>query len=329
MKPENLCEVSMTGKHHVEIKNRDAVFKFDLNRNITIIKGDSGTGKTTLFEMVADYTRLRESSGVNISSDKQCAALIDTDWKNQLNGLNDCIVFIDEGAEYLKTKEFAGTIKNSGNYYVIFNRESLHDLPYSVDEIYEIKASGKYHSFRKLFRSTSKHIYYKDKSAARLKYDTLLTEDSKSGFQFYQHYFSESDITCISSSSNSSIFTWLKENGSKKVLVIADGAAFGSEIDRILMLDTASNIRLCLPESFEWLILKSGLIKTDNINDIIENPSEYIECSEFFSWENFFEKYLVDNTVNTPFQYAKREINPIYLNVINSNKIISEIYTVK
>jgi hypothetical protein len=319
----------MTGKHHVEIKNRDAVFKFDLNRNITIVKGDSGTGKTTLFEMVADYTRLRESSGVNISCDKQCAALIDTDWKNQLSGLNDCIVFIDEGAEYLKTKDFAGTIKNSGNYYVIFNRESLHALPYSVDEIYEIKASGKYHSFKRLFKSSSKHIYYRDKAATKLKYDTLLTEDSKSGFQLYQNYFSGSDIKCFSSSSNSSIFSWLKENNEKKVLVIADGAAFGSEIDRILKLDSSSNIRLCLPESFEWLILKSGLIKTDNINAVLENPSEYIECSEYFSWENFFEKYLIDNTVNTPFQYAKREINPIYLNEINSEKIIAEIYTVK
>ena len=129
--------------------------------------------------------------------------------------------------------------------------------------------------------------------------------------------------------SNSSIFSWLKENNEKKVLVIADGAAFGSEIDRILKLDSSSNIRLCLPESFEWLILKSGLIKTDNINAVLENPSEYIECSEYFSWENFFEKYLIDNTVNTPFQYAKREINPIYLNEINSEKIIAEIYTVK
>lgn len=57
------------------------------------------------------------------------------------------IVFIDEGAEYIRTPEFAKAVKNSDNYYVIFSRESRHDLPYSVEEIYEIKASGKYHKF--------------------------------------------------------------------------------------------------------------------------------------------------------------------------------------
>jgi hypothetical protein len=317
----------MIGVRHVEAKNRDAVFKFDLYRNITIVRGDSGTGKTTLFDMVSDYTRLKEASGVNISCDKECVALIDTDWKNQLNGIRDSIVFIDEGVAYLKTKEFAETIKNTDNYYVIFNRESLHELPYSVEEIYEIKSSGKYHSLKKIYKSNDKHFYYKDKLSGNLKFDVLLTEDSKSGYQFYQNYFSESDIECLSSASNSAIFKWLNANQDKKVFVIADGAAFGSEIDRVLKLRSVSNIRLCLPESFEWLVLKSGLIRTENIVDVLENPSEYIESAEFFSWENFFEKYLTDYTANTPFQYAKKEINAVYLNETNSEKIIAEIYT--
>ncbi len=312
----------MRGTHHVEVKNRDAVFKFNLFRNITIVRGNSGTGKTTLFEMISDFTRLREASGVNLSCDKECVALIDIDWKNQLRYISDSIVFIDEGAEYIKTKEFAKTIKDTDNYYVIFNRENLHDLPYSVDEIYEIKASGKYHSFTKMFQSGSKHIY----SGGRLKCDTVLSEDSKSGYQFYRNFFDGSGTECFSSESNSAIFKWLKEHEDKKVFVIADGAAFGSEIDRILKLRSIANIRLCLPESFEWLILKSGLIKTENIQEILKNPSEYIESAEFFSWENFFEKYLIDSTVNTPFQYAKKEINPAYLNDSNSKKIMDEIY---
>ena len=94
-KPENLCEVVMTGTHHVKVKNRDAVFTFDLYRNITIVRGDSGTGKTTLYEMIADYTRLKEASGVDLSCDKPCLALTDIDWKNQLKSIKDSIVFID------------------------------------------------------------------------------------------------------------------------------------------------------------------------------------------------------------------------------------------
>ena len=317
----------MTGTHHVEVRNRDASFKFDLYRNITIVRGNSGTGKTTLYEMIADYTRLQEASGVNISCDKPCVALTDIDWRNQLKGIADSIVFIDEGADFLKSKDFARAVRETDNYYVIFNRESLHDLPYSVEEIYEIKASGKYHSFKKMYKHNGKHVYYKEKAPSKLKYDTLLTEDGKSGYQFYQHYFADSVISCFTSKSNSAVFKWLKENEGKKVFVIADGAAFGAEIDRIMKMRSFSNIRLCLPESFEWLILKSGLIRTDTIAEMLNDPSDYIESAEYFSWENFFERYLIDATVDTPFQYAKREINPVYLNPVNAEKIISEIYT--
>ncbi len=327
MKPENLCEVPMIGIQRVKVSNRDADFRFELHRNITIVRGKSGTGKTTLYDMIADHTRLKDSSGVNISCAKNCVALVDIDWKNQLNHISDSIVFIDEGTEYIKTPEFANAVKNSDNYYVIFSRESLHGLPYSVEEIYEIKASGKYHKFVKLFKSDKNHIYSLHRSAKKFRFDILLTEDSKSGYQFYKNYFADTNVICESSDSNSEIFKWLRDHRGKKILVIADGAAFGSEIDRVLKLQplTEDNFRICLPESFEWLILKSGLIKTSNIISVLDNPSDYIESKDYFSWENFFEDYLVSNTVNTPFQYAKKEINPIYLNEHNRIKITAEI----
>ena len=318
----------MKGIQHVEVSNRDAKYKFDLHRNITIVRGNSGTGKTTLFDMITDYTRLKKSSGVNISCEKECVSLIDTDWQHQLQNISDSIVFIDEGSEYLRSKKFAETIKNTDNYYVIFNRESLHELPYSVEEIYEIHPSGKYYSFKKMYQSNKKDIYYKDHIDEKSKIDILLTEDSKSGFQFYENYFKDTETKCEPSYSNADIFKRLKEHKDRKILVIADGAAFGSEIDRVLKLQSSISFKICLPESFEWLILKSGLIKTDDIKQMLDNPAEYIESSEFFSWENFFEEYLVRNTVNTPFQYSKKKINPVYLGA-NAKKIISEIYTKK
>ena len=209
--------------------------------------------------------------------------------------------------------------------YIIFNRENLHELPYSVNEIYEIKSSGKYHSLKRIYNSTDHHIYYLGKASRDLQYDTVITEDSKSGFQFYSDFFSKSEMEVLSAESNSGIFKWLDENKGRKVLVIADGAAFGSAIDRVLKLQSSPNFRLCLPESFEWLIMKSGLIKTADISFVLDNTSDYVESSEYFSWENFFENYLIQNTVNTQFQYAKREINPVYLIEANSKKIAEEI----
>lgn len=317
----------MIGIQHIKVANRDANFKFDLYRNITIVRGKSGTGKTTLYDMIADYTRLKDKSGINISCSKPCVALVDIDWKNQLGNISNSIVFIDEGAEYIRTPEFAREVKNSDNYYVIFSRESLHDLPYSVEEIYEIKASGKYHTFTKIFKSDKEHFYPPKNIRTKLSFDVLLTEDSNSGYQFFKHYVDNRPIVCESSGSNSGIFKWLRDHKGKKILVVADGAAFGSEIDRVLKLQSSSqeNFRICLPESFEWLILKSGLIKNPDITSVLDNPSEYIESKDYFSWENFFEDYLTQESKDTPFQYSKREINPAYLNESNSKKIIAEI----
>lgn len=316
----------MKGVQHIEVSNRDAKFKFDLYRNITVVRGDSGTGKTTLYDMIADHTRLKDGSGVNISCPKDCVALVDMDWKNQLGKISDSIVFIDEGAEYLKTREFAKAVKSSDNYYVIFSRENMHELPYSVEEIYEIKKSGRFHSFVKMYKSNASHFYGKNQN--NFRFEILLTEDSNSGYQFYCNYFKNTDIRCSSSGSNAAIFKRLSEKKGKKLLVIADGAAFGAEIDRILKLQSAAkvNFQLCLPESFEWLILKSELIKGKNLADVLKAPSKYIESSKYFSWENFFEQYLIENTVNSRFKYAKNKINPVYLIENNSQKIVREIF---
>lgn len=314
----------MKGVQAVRVSNRDASFRFQLNRNITIVRGDSGTGKTTLFDMIADYTRLKDASGVNISCKKNCTALIDLDWKNQLLNTYDSIVFIDEGFADLKTPEFASTIQQTDNYYVIFTRDSLHNLPYSVEEIYEIKTSGKYHTLKKMYREGRHHQYGK---TSRLSFTSFLTEDSKAGYQFYKVFLNSLDISVETAGSNANIFNWLNQHKNQKILVVADGAAFGAEIDRIVKLQKSGTVdfRLFLPESFEWLILKSGLIKNDNIENVLDHTSDFVESGEYFSWERFFTRYLIESTAHTPFEYSKTKINPAYLIESNAEKIVAEI----
>lgn len=151
--PESMCEVGMKGKHTVKISDSRVKYSFELVRNITIVQGNSGTGKTTLFDMIAAYARLRDKSSVQIVCDKPCVALRpDSDWQHALENTEDSIVFIDEESDYIGKQEFASAIKRSDNYYVIFTRENLYNLPYSVEEIYEIHTSGKLHTFRKMYK---------------------------------------------------------------------------------------------------------------------------------------------------------------------------------
>ena len=84
----------MKGTHAIHVTGRKTDFKFEVRRSITIVRGDSGTGKTTLYDLIASHTRLGEVSGVTIQCEKRCVALVDIDWKNQLSSVEDSIVFI-------------------------------------------------------------------------------------------------------------------------------------------------------------------------------------------------------------------------------------------
>ena len=148
----------MKGTHKIVISNSTVKYEFELKRNITIIKGDSATGKTTLVEMVSEFYESGIDSGIYISSDKECRTIGGRNWKLLLSSIKDSIVFIDEGNIFLPTNEFAEAVKNSDNYYVIVTREDLVNLPYSVEEIYGIKSSGKYAGLRQVYHELY-HIY--------------------------------------------------------------------------------------------------------------------------------------------------------------------------
>ncbi len=106
---------------------------------------------------------------------------------------------------------------------------------------------------------------------------------------------------------------------------MADGAAFGPEMERAMSLKKAKNVVYFLPESFEWILLKSGLIAEAEISDILADPSEFVESEQYFSWERFFTALLVEKTKKTPYAYNKQRLNPVYLHDNNKKEVISKI----
>ena len=116
-------------------------------------------------------------------------------------------------------------------------------------------------------------------------------------------------------------------NDKKRILVIADAAALGSEIRDLLQYKSESDNRIdfFLPESFEWLILRSAIFYNNNdIQKILSDPVEHIECQEYFSWERYFTNLLISETQETYLKYNKKKINEIYL----SGKIFEKICNV-
>ena len=120
----------------------------------------------------------------------------------------------------------------------------------------------------------------------------------------------------ISSNGNGNLIKQVKELKTGDTLVIADGAAFGSLMESCLnafRVQSSRRISLWLPESFEYLILKSNILKSEKLMEIMENIPEYVDCEKYESWENFFTELLVTMTADGVEKYSKSTLNVYYL----------------
>ncbi|MBO4395517.1 MAG: Fis family transcriptional regulator [Eubacterium sp.] len=137
----------MKGSHHIILETKHLKYEFDIKRNITIILGDSATGKTTMMGLLRERGLRGESSGVKLQSDVPCEVYAGNEdqWQMLLNSYRQSILFFDEGYSFIYKKEFASAIADTDNYYVFITRKPIKCLPYSINEIYGIRTTGKYH----------------------------------------------------------------------------------------------------------------------------------------------------------------------------------------
>ncbi len=302
----------MKGKYHIVVQNNRLRYELTVRRNITIIRGDSATGKTTLINLIEQAAALGENSGVDVVCERPCRTLSGNDWNLILPYIHEHIIFLDEENSFIKSQEFAAAVKASDNYFVLITREDLPNLPYSVEEIYGIHTSGKYHDLRRTYNEMYQ-IYSLETFSGKVRPDMIVVEDSNSGYEFFCAVCSEHNINCLSAKGKSNLKQMIPQS-QEQILVVADGAAIGSEMNELYQLmKTNENLKYYFPESFEWLILKSGQIDGKAVQDILEHPEDFIESRKYFSWERFFTGLLVEYTQNSYLKYSKSRLNEAYL----------------
>ena len=85
----------MKGSHRIIVESRKVKYDFVIHRNITVITGDSGSGKTVLIDLIHDYGRYGADSGVFLSCDCPCKVIDSEDWERQIEETTGSIIFID------------------------------------------------------------------------------------------------------------------------------------------------------------------------------------------------------------------------------------------
>jgi len=314
----------MKGSHRVIIEAKRVKYDFTLTRNITILTGDSASGKTVLIDYIRDYRRYGSESGVMVSCDRECRTFDNEDWEMQLKRITNSIIFIDEGNRFVTSKEFAKLALESDNYFVLATREKMPMLPYSVQEIYGFRESGKYHEAKQKYNEMY-HLYGEISAQSSIEPELVITEDSNSGYDFFAKLSEQKNVNCISANGKSNIIKCLQDSEKTQGtrLIIVDGAAFGSEMKEVYeYLNTVGNVVLYAPESFEWLLLSSNTIPNANVTEILQEPENYIDSKKYASWERFFTALLIDMTKGDPvWSYSKKKISSVYV----SSKVITAV----
>lgn len=308
----------MKGKHIVSITSRRAEYRLELERKITVIKGKSGTGKSSVIRLVSDYLELGKDSGIKVTVSLSTRLLVLTnssDWDTVMPSLRNTIIFFDEDVRYIYTEAFQKALWTADCYAVIISRSGqFTGLPFAVSSIYELvtERNGKN-------TITSMYHLYEEKHK-RNDFDLVVTEDSNSGYEMAKYAFDSEKMRVISAGGNASVYRTLMKNGGEndQICVDVDGAAFGPYIEPVLKFaELQGTISVSAPESFEFILLHLDSVMKHLSLDHGELSRTYDFCDskDFITWERYYENLLNEiTTEHLGFSYGKSKLNPYFLN---------------
>lgn len=293
----------------LELKVSSKIYNAELflERRITYIRGDSGTGKTSLFYMLNQYRS--NVSGITVECRLRIRLLEEMPSIEELNVIKDSVlVFDDNLASEYDMGIFNDLCPKNNLYLIIINRvdssESKNSpkIDFAVSSILISKENGVKHSFLPVCNSMFNQNWSTD------LVDLILTEDT------YGLYSMDSilGIPCETSKGKDNIINKLEELKSlkyKNILVCADWSSYGRNFNDFYVYCSSSELNILVDfnyECFEYMILVSNMIKENFIfNKDIANS--------YPSWEKYFESELEKITKKKFYKYIHgKELRDCY-----------------
>lgn len=290
--------------HRLEIKSPIYNCSIPLERRITIIRGDSGTGKSIIVEMLT-----ANLAAIEVNSTLDYVVVNRTTIFTIMNTEYSHLIIMDD-LEVVASNEFSLLVSQTearGNYYLIISREDpsvqldLNAFSISMNSIY---------NFKKHVNNIDHLIINKYTSVSVVDPDCVLIEDSAAGFTFFKEFFLCHVEKTSDKGSIINLLSELVSLGFRRILIIMDSAAFGchvSALDAIIDLLSKDNENLQIGyfadyESFEYFLLSTNFFKHDSIvltemNDLTKYANKYI------SWENYFEDLLARVSKNYMYKH--------------------------
>ena len=118
-------------------------FKLEIKRQVTLLQGDTATGKSYLVQLISNA--LQERSGgknvINLSTSFEKLVVVSSSDQAEvlINNTSKALIIMDEDVCLPITKDLGRMIKHTDNYYLLVCRKALASIPYSMYEIYRFE----------------------------------------------------------------------------------------------------------------------------------------------------------------------------------------------
>ena len=309
----------MLGKYYIEVKNKRISFRIDIKRSVTIIRGFSGTGKSTFINMLE--SALDENvTGVSMRTDYDVKKIEVVRNERQMqyiinSGARDMILVADENLNLSKYEYFVEYLQSSGAYLIYVTRKNRTGLlQFSVDEIYRFESKT-----LDDYTAVSMYPQYEDKGTV-MRPDVIVTEDSNSGHDIVEHIVSIPVKAADGKDNVVNTIDSLKQEGHEKVYAIVDCAAFGNCMEKAVRL----GVHILRAESFEYMMLNTYIFNKELDRELTETYS-YAESSVYYTWEQYYTSLLQDLCRKYPGCIYKKERWNALSNMFKSERFLKEI----
>lgn len=293
----------------LEIKGKRINYLLEIQDRITIIRGDSATGKTTMAKIISQQLR-GINNGFEINTDFNLKEVL----KNNIEYPDldpNSLYLLDEGS--LETSnQFANFVNKSRSHFIIISRDRMPNIIYSFESIYE------FYNDNGIIKLKHKYNDLNNQYVNKLKLNKLITEDSNSGYQFYNKF---KNINVVSSKSNSKLSRMIENEDD--IIVVFNSIAIGPYIENMYNISRNKNIYFLFPKSFEWLLLNSGIFRKSDIED----SKNYIGVI-YITEEEYYTKLLIEVSSrfnNEYIRYKKHKLSDWYLEDDRFNKVINKL----
>lgn len=135
----------MVGAYKLSVRVKGLSYDLVLKSQVTVVKGNTATGKSYFVDLVEQYVREKGScrSTIKVVSDFTDIGVVSNpkELDYVLKRMSGGLIIMDESIiAYLYT-QIPSIVLNSGNYFLLFTRLPLNRLPYSIVDVREFDSN--------------------------------------------------------------------------------------------------------------------------------------------------------------------------------------------